>query len=242
MKKLSVIIIALTLVLGLSQCKKQTATTTEGEKVYITVNVADDGAKYDVYPGTGAYVFTNGDKLYVGNNGQYIGTLTYNRVREMNEIITRTVSGIVFVSIIVACVLLSPWICAALLFVIVGFGTFEMWRLHGIKEARYRILSELYSLGAYVVAAMVALHFLPMKWLLLELLFLMLPFLFALFSKKYDHKILFSTLYASLAFLSLPCALMLFMYRSDLFGPMAGAHLILLVFGLLWVNDIFLCT
>lgn len=78
MKKLSVIIIALTLVLGLSQCKKQTATTTEGEKVYITVNVADDGAKYDVYPGTGAYVFTNGDKLYVGNNGQYIGTLTYN--------------------------------------------------------------------------------------------------------------------------------------------------------------------
>lgn len=157
----------------------------------------------------------------------------------MNEIITRTVSGIVFVSIIVACVLLSPWICAALLFVIVGFGTFEMWRLHGIKEARYRILSELYSLGAYVVAAMVALHFLPMKWLLLELLFLMLPFLFALFSKKYDHKILFSTLYASLAFLSLPCALMLFMYRSDLFGPMAGAHLILLVFGLLWVNDIF---
>ena len=142
-------------------------------------------------------------------------------------------------SIIVACVLLSPWICAALLFVIVGFGTFEMWRLHGIKEARYRILSELYSLGAYVVAALVALHFLPMKWLLLELLFMMMPFLFALFSKKYDHKTLLSNFYASLVFLSLPCALILFMYRSDLFGPMAGAHLILLVFGLLWVNDIF---
>jgi len=81
MKKLSTIIIAMALMLGMGQCKKQETPTTddtEGGKVYITVNVGDNGAKHDIYPGTGAYVFTNGDKLYVGNNGQYIGTLTYN--------------------------------------------------------------------------------------------------------------------------------------------------------------------
>lgn len=157
----------------------------------------------------------------------------------MKELLTRTVSGIVFVAVVVACVLLGPWICAALLLVVVGIGTFEMCRLHGVKGIKYLILSELLALGAFVLAALVALHFLPMKWLVLELVFLMLPFLFALFSAKYDHNILFSSLYGSLFFLSLPCALMLFMYRSDLFGQMAGAHLILLVFGLLWVNDIF---
>lgn len=69
------------LVLGLGQCKKQeTPTTTDPEDgmVYITVNVGDNGAKHEVYPNTGAYVFENNDVLYVGNNGHYIGTLTYN--------------------------------------------------------------------------------------------------------------------------------------------------------------------
>ena len=81
MKKLSTIIIAMALVLGLGQCKKQeTPATTDPEDglVYITVNVGDNGAKHEVYPNTGAYVFENNDVLYVGNNGHYIGTLTYN--------------------------------------------------------------------------------------------------------------------------------------------------------------------
>lgn len=80
MKKLSAILIAIALVFGLSQCKKEKPATpnTEDGMVYITVNVGDNGGKHEVYPSTGAYVFENGDKLYVGNNGQYIGTLTYN--------------------------------------------------------------------------------------------------------------------------------------------------------------------
>lgn len=68
------------LVLGLGQCKKQekpTTTDTEGKKVYITVNAGHDGTKHEIYPNTGAYVFTNGDLLYVGNNGHFIGTLEY---------------------------------------------------------------------------------------------------------------------------------------------------------------------
>lgn len=79
MKKLSAIIIAMALVLGLGQCKKQETPTANNEEdmVYITVNVDDDGAKHTVYPSTGAYVFTDGDVLYVGNNGHFIGTLEY---------------------------------------------------------------------------------------------------------------------------------------------------------------------
>ncbi len=158
---------------------------------------------------------------------------------KMNELLTRSISGIIFAALVVGCVLLGPWTCSALLLLVVGIGTFEMWRLHGVEDSKCRILSELYSIGAYAVAALVALHFLPMKWLLLELVFLMIPFLFALFSKKYDYKTLLSNFYASLVFLSLPCALMLFMYRTDLFGQMAGAHLILLIYGLLWTDDMF---
>ena len=80
MKKLStLLIIAFALVLGLTQCKKKVDTIATpnnlGEAVYITVNVSGD--KHIVYPGTGAVVYGNGDKIYVGNNGTYVGTLTY---------------------------------------------------------------------------------------------------------------------------------------------------------------------
>ncbi len=90
MKKLSTIIMALALVLGMSQCKKQETPTNDngGEKVHITLNVSngeslnvnvnDNGGKHAVAPNLGMIQFENNDVLYVGYNGHYIGQLTYN--------------------------------------------------------------------------------------------------------------------------------------------------------------------
>jgi hypothetical protein len=80
---------ALALVLGMSQCKKQETPTNgdSGEMVHITlnvnngesldVNVNDNGGRHAVAPNLGVIQFTNGDKLYVGNNGHYVGYLQY---------------------------------------------------------------------------------------------------------------------------------------------------------------------
>ena len=83
MKKINLIIIAIALLFGLGQCKKnelpvtpETPEVIEGELFHISVNV-NDGSKHIVYPESGAYVFQNGDKLYVGNHGYYVGTLEY---------------------------------------------------------------------------------------------------------------------------------------------------------------------
>ena len=157
----------------------------------------------------------------------------------MNELLTRSVFGLLFAVVVVASVFLSPWLCAALLLFVVGVGTFEMARLHGLTAFSALLSVELFTSFSYLIPAFVALNVLSPKWLFLDLLFLPLPFLFALFSKRFKHDVLFSCFYASLAFLSLPCALMLFFYRSDLFGTMAGPWLLMLVFCLLWVNDIF---
>ena len=88
MKRLSTIIMALALVLGMSQCKKQETPTNgdSGEKVYVTLNVnngesiavnVDNGSRHAVAPNLGVIQFREGDVLYVGNNGRYIGQLTY---------------------------------------------------------------------------------------------------------------------------------------------------------------------
>jgi len=91
MKKLSTIIMALALVLGMSQCKKQETPTTGNTTptnpgVHITVNVGDqdgkdgkdnNGEKHYIAPAYGLFSFSNNDMLYVGHNGKYVGTLTF---------------------------------------------------------------------------------------------------------------------------------------------------------------------
>lgn len=78
-RTVTLLLIALALVSGLTQCKKNVetlATGNLGETVHIKVNV-DNGSKYEIYPGTGAVVYTAGDKIFVGDGSKYLGTLTY---------------------------------------------------------------------------------------------------------------------------------------------------------------------
>lgn len=92
MKRLSTIIMALALVLGMSQCKKQETPATgnitpTNPGVRITVNVGDqdgkdgkgeNGERHNIAPAYGLFAFTQGDVLYVGHNEKYVGMLTFN--------------------------------------------------------------------------------------------------------------------------------------------------------------------
>ena len=73
---------AFALLLGMAQCKKEPATpngdNNGGVRITLKVNDGDNGEKLNVYPATGAVIFTQGDKIYVGNNGKYVGTLTFD--------------------------------------------------------------------------------------------------------------------------------------------------------------------
>ena len=74
-------IIAMTLILGLSQCKKeeQPASENSSEAVTITLNLKSNGGiKMDVNTTTGKVTYQSGDVVYVASGGHYIGTLTYN--------------------------------------------------------------------------------------------------------------------------------------------------------------------
>ena len=74
------LVLALALMLGMTQCKKKDVETTTtgdlGKMVHITLNVGG-GDRHIVYPGTGAVLYTDGDVIYVGDGSKYIGTLTY---------------------------------------------------------------------------------------------------------------------------------------------------------------------
>ena len=85
MKKLSILVLAIAIVLGISQCKKQEVPATHETPVAvdnwvrITMKVGGGGREMDtVYPGTGAVVYEEGDIIYVGNKGLYRGKLEYH--------------------------------------------------------------------------------------------------------------------------------------------------------------------
>ena len=81
MRRMTYFVMALALVLGFSQCKKEQVNTPENETktVNITLKVGSNGgSKHDINTTTGAVSFQNGDVIYVGNGSTYIGTLTYD--------------------------------------------------------------------------------------------------------------------------------------------------------------------
>lgn len=82
MKKISALLIAVAMVLGMSQCKKNVETIANENitgGVSITVDV-DNNSKVIVEPGStnGPVKFEKDDKILVAYGGKYVGTLTHN--------------------------------------------------------------------------------------------------------------------------------------------------------------------
>ena len=93
MKKIGIIVAAMALILGLSQCKKEQTTTTNGhDAVAITLNIQNNGGtRMDVNTGTGEVTYETGDVIYVGSGGKFIGTLTHNGTNFAGTITNPTV-------------------------------------------------------------------------------------------------------------------------------------------------------
>lgn len=157
----------------------------------------------------------------------------------MRELLIRTLSGMVISAVIVFSVLFSPLVFSALMLLLVAVGTIEMARLQSIKANGLIIIGELIALSFFAVSALVSLEVLSVDFLFVNLLVPFLPFMVSLFSKRYDFRHISSFILCSLLFLALPCSVMISLFRHDLFGDISGAPLLLMVFAMIWMNDIF---
>lgn len=81
MRRMTFFVMALALVLGFTQCKKDEPqeSETEVKTVGITLKVdGNSGSKHDINTASGSVTFQNGDVIYVGDGNTYIGTLIHN--------------------------------------------------------------------------------------------------------------------------------------------------------------------
>lgn len=76
MKRMSYFVIALALMLGLAQCKKESIEPQNEGGVRITLNVENSGNRHAVDTELGTVTYQDGDVIYVGDGSHFIGTLT----------------------------------------------------------------------------------------------------------------------------------------------------------------------
>ena len=70
MKRIGIIAMAIALVLGLTQCKKeQNVQTNENETIAITLDIRNGGTRMDVNTTTGEVTYEEGDVIYVVSGG-----------------------------------------------------------------------------------------------------------------------------------------------------------------------------
>lgn len=172
----------------------------------------------------------------------------------MKEITKRTVFGGLFVIVVIGSVLLDFWAFAAVMTAVVALGTHEVCKLLPSKSqgenGGRRCCDSLecgtltYVLLAFAVATALLLVELPFR-LVAGLLFalpialMLVPFLMALFSKENSFVEVAGSCWTSLFFVALPCYLMLLMCCNCPLGTVNGKMLVVMLFALIWINDIF---
>jgi len=159
----------------------------------------------------------------------------------MNNFISRTLSGIVFVVLIVGSIFISPFLFMGLMFFVNIVGILEMNKLASSekdqpKQFSFNVISN--SLF-FILLALAGLGVIGYKWLAAAFLMVYIPFFIALYLPKYAANRQHGSFWISLFYVSIPSGLLLYFYNNQILGGIAGPYLLLFLLVLIWANDVF---
>lgn len=172
----------------------------------------------------------------------------------MNDITKRTIFGGLFVIVVIGSILLDFWAFAAVMTATVVLSTYEVCKLlqvglHKDDESGRCCCDSLkcgtltYVFLSFAIATAMLLVELPFRWIglvmAIPIVIVLTPFLMALFSKRHSFVETAVCCWTSLLFVALPCYLMLLMYCNCPLDTVNGKMLVVLLFALIWINDIF---
>lgn len=172
----------------------------------------------------------------------------------MNEISKRTIFGGLFVVIVIGSILLSFYAFAAVMVATVFIGTREVCKLLSAKTETEKSSVKCCVSGlecevltfvmlVFTVSVVLLKTGIPFSMIgllfALPVVFMLVPFLLALFSKRHSFTEMAGSCWTSLLFVALPCFLILSLYNSCPLPAINGKLLTILLFVLIWINDIF---
>lgn len=163
----------------------------------------------------------------------------------MNNLVKRTIFGSLFVIVVIGSILVNFWAFYIVMTASVFLGVKEVNRLLSRDiESKSELPSLIYSMSVFVLSSVVMCADVPFNLgvfalFSFPLIFLLIPFLIALFSKQSSFVEIAVKCWTSLLFVVLPCILLLSMYRTSPINIINGKILIIILFSLIWINDIF---
>lgn len=144
----------------------------------------------------------------------------------MSELAKRTVFGSLFVIVVIGSILLNFWAFFAVMLVTVFIGSQEVSKLI-VKEDNRGLMVSNVILGTLFYALSVIFSSYSHVF---QLVLFLIPLLIALFSTKYSFEKIAVSCWTTMLFVALPCVLMMKMFDK---------RLIIMLFCLIWINDIF---
>jgi len=172
----------------------------------------------------------------------------------MKEITKRTIFGGLFVIVVIGSILLDFWAIAAVMAVTVMIGTHEVCKMlpavshqeEGCKKcccnrlecAVMTFVMLVYATSVALLRIRIPFGFIGLLFAL-PVVFMLVPLLIALFSRRYSFVEMAGSCWTSMFFVALPCFLTLAMYEDCPLDAINGKMLIVTLSALIWINDIF---
>ncbi len=159
----------------------------------------------------------------------------------MSNFITRTISGAVFVVLVIGSILLHPYAFAGLFFIVSFLGLREFYSLHKIRGIAF-LGGILAGSWAYLSLTLYAHHLITeysFLLVLLNLLFAGLPFLISLFSGTESPFTSIALTLLGILYIPLPLALINFFFYTGGHYGLCSPVLPMSIFFLIWTNDTF---
>lgn len=153
----------------------------------------------------------------------------------------RTIFGFLFVVVVLGCVISGSFFASLCFCIVCAVASVEIANLfpHETKSPLTSVVG-FSSIMFYIYLANCASSPEPVKALVFAApIFFNIPLLIALFSKKHDYIHVVGASWLAMIFVALPCGIMSMFYSEPIIGTDKGWVLLIFVFVLVWVNDIF---
>jgi len=158
----------------------------------------------------------------------------------MNNLLIRSLTGTLFVALIICSILWNRYIFIFLFLIINILCLEEFYKLVKSKDVLPKKYFGIFvSSIIFLSFAFASINFIPLKFLLLNIIFIVLIFIIELFSKSINPFSNIAYTFLGIIYISIPFALMNFFFNPGLIYNYSTYIFLLGFFVIIWVNDTF---
>lgn len=157
----------------------------------------------------------------------------------MNNFITRTITGFIFIVVLMGCVLLSHWAFAGLFLLITILGLFEFYQMVSAETIKPQVFTGVFiSAILLIIASLIANGIISEKYFLIVVVILVLIAVIEFFRNSTTHISNVAYTFFGIAYVGIPFSMLInipFDFDTGNYNP----FIIIGFFVMVWVNDIF---